>query len=593
MHTIDEKKAVAGCYINITQDAVGRLFFEDTPQNILGLYTSGIQTCTVLILVGQKGISLIHDSGLLSIQSINREFKLVGNIQSYKIIYNKEFCTKDGFENLRRIVTILSTNLKLDTELKIPQLLNNTMDLNSLQNVIQSIFCETEHEQFHLGDPFISSDKVYVDRKGEVFLRIPTSSFVNPINLQHRDMVNKVNNFLTMQFHKHLIMATEELEPDIQYSGTTLLPPPYLNKTPLEAKKSLAVIFCDPKNFDYDFNRYSIFLEWCYIYCDLARNQFKGDKKVISELNSVLDAVKNIYSSELQNLVKSRALLSEDEYKLKEYSKLDTVLRLLNYNEIISKADKSYFTEKKFWTDVVKILNQLYMTNQSQLDFYSKMKNGLNNPNIYRHFLQAKSQVVTRYNVVNLILSELEADLKNQQSAAHFDRHAVNSINQLRKLLSQHLKTRFVEIKACDFDNGLMLRNAAADQAVSPQEFTDLLANFRRYEDYKLIINRGGTNSKQTALHRAVLSGSAPKIKALLAAGADKNLKDNKEKTPYDYAQQNKELSQEILERLRPIVVISPATFFSNSMSSLASTSSVTTASTSSITKGSLAEGKH
>lgn len=78
-------------YIEITQDGIGRLSREKTPADIIGLYTDNIQTCTIILIVSQKGISLIHNTGKISVADIVNEFRWHNNIVFWTAAYNPDF----------------------------------------------------------------------------------------------------------------------------------------------------------------------------------------------------------------------------------------------------------------------------------------------------------------------------------------------------------------------------------------------------------------------------------------------------------------------------------------------------------------------
>ena len=65
---------------NITQNGAG--FIVNKPNNDIGLYSSGIETCSVYVFYGHQGILLIHDTGQTKIESIVDLVKRCGTIQS-------------------------------------------------------------------------------------------------------------------------------------------------------------------------------------------------------------------------------------------------------------------------------------------------------------------------------------------------------------------------------------------------------------------------------------------------------------------------------------------------------------------------------
>lgn len=78
-------------YIEITQDGIGRLSREKTPNDIIGLYTDKIETCTIILIVSQQGISLIHNTGKIRVADIVNEFRWHKDIVFWTAAYNPAF----------------------------------------------------------------------------------------------------------------------------------------------------------------------------------------------------------------------------------------------------------------------------------------------------------------------------------------------------------------------------------------------------------------------------------------------------------------------------------------------------------------------
>ena len=57
---------------------MGRLR-EKTPSRFNGLYTDGLETCIAIVIAGSGGITLIHDTGMLSFEMIATEFQSLGD----------------------------------------------------------------------------------------------------------------------------------------------------------------------------------------------------------------------------------------------------------------------------------------------------------------------------------------------------------------------------------------------------------------------------------------------------------------------------------------------------------------------------------
>ncbi len=84
-------------YVKATQDGIVRLKYKETPINIEGLYTEGLETCFALIFVGDKGITLIHDTDKIFSTTIAEEYNSVGKIVFWATASHPEKKNLDGF----------------------------------------------------------------------------------------------------------------------------------------------------------------------------------------------------------------------------------------------------------------------------------------------------------------------------------------------------------------------------------------------------------------------------------------------------------------------------------------------------------------
>lgn len=65
---------------NITQNGAG--FIANESNNAIGLYTSGIETCSAYVFYGHQGMALIHDTGQTTIKSITDLAKRCGTLEN-------------------------------------------------------------------------------------------------------------------------------------------------------------------------------------------------------------------------------------------------------------------------------------------------------------------------------------------------------------------------------------------------------------------------------------------------------------------------------------------------------------------------------
>lgn len=82
------KKANQANYLEATQDGIVRLIYnEEASKNVQGLYTGGLQSCIAIIIIGDQGISLIHNSGRITAATIKRECEAVGKIKYWTLAF--------------------------------------------------------------------------------------------------------------------------------------------------------------------------------------------------------------------------------------------------------------------------------------------------------------------------------------------------------------------------------------------------------------------------------------------------------------------------------------------------------------------------
>ncbi len=119
-------------YIKISQDGIGRLIF-DKRTDINGLYTDDLQTCFVVAIVGNLGISLMHNTGRFSQQTLNAELTFVGALEKCHIVLGPLVkksvaigCLGEFYLNIRDKITFSkSTSVAIDRTKSIYSKLNS------------------------------------------------------------------------------------------------------------------------------------------------------------------------------------------------------------------------------------------------------------------------------------------------------------------------------------------------------------------------------------------------------------------------------------------------------------------------------------
>jgi len=86
-------------YIEITQDGIGRISRSKIPEGVEGLFTEKIETCTIILIVSMKGISLIHNTGKILVANIVNEFHWHETILFWTVAYNPKFYPEKNKSN--------------------------------------------------------------------------------------------------------------------------------------------------------------------------------------------------------------------------------------------------------------------------------------------------------------------------------------------------------------------------------------------------------------------------------------------------------------------------------------------------------------
>lgn len=187
-------------YINITQDGFGRISRADSPADVEGLYTGGLESCIAVVLVGSEYISLFHFTCVTSLASLTKEIDLVKPTHIYLGINDKAFSQEGKKQAIQRDYNKIHRHVKLQTDAVIKGLrLNGNQGLS----------------------------KIAITRNGECLVNDevqgPQETAKNSDNHDIRCCINIVNNFFLSQ--------GEAIAADLQYDGKQFTPLPHLNKS--------------------------------------------------------------------------------------------------------------------------------------------------------------------------------------------------------------------------------------------------------------------------------------------------------------------------------------------------------------------------
>ncbi len=180
---------------NISQNGAG--FIANEANNDIGLYSSGIETCSAYIFYGHQGITLIHDTGQTAIESIIDLAKRCGTLKSAYYALNptyahiKEYKTKFQIHRQRR--NQINRAMGLQEEMK-------------ALNVAQ-------------GSIFVTHDKIITS-----FLPDSDLDLIKCPDHEQREMMNMLN-------YCFMDNNDQSIPLDLQFDMQAFTPPPRLLKT--------------------------------------------------------------------------------------------------------------------------------------------------------------------------------------------------------------------------------------------------------------------------------------------------------------------------------------------------------------------------
>lgn len=185
-------------YINICQNSVGRIRRDVTPVEYAGLYTSGIETCFVIVIIGEQGVSMIHNSGKIAEADIDKEFQHIGPVISWTLAYNPS---------------------------------SPYYAPGALESIVARVPARFEKYGIAIKQK-IERGFVAVDRNGTIETINPLSSVAifTDVFFEIRQKINIVNDFFTDPAAKSSLAA------DLQFDGNTFCALPELKVDPVKAK---------------------------------------------------------------------------------------------------------------------------------------------------------------------------------------------------------------------------------------------------------------------------------------------------------------------------------------------------------------------
>lgn len=234
-----------GKYIKVTQGGIARWLRGVTSSDIDGLFTDNLETCAAVIIAGEKGITLIHDTRRLSTDAIIQEFRLMGKIAFWTIGHNP------GFSNHKMI----------SEEILIPY----TDALEKIGVNQEKYMPPLERSEEYIGDNKKKYKSGYyqcingflaLNIKGIIETVKKPASFLFPETSYQRFYIGYLNDLFSDSY---------DLSPDILYDGRDFTNLPTLIKKP-EAMFHLLETdtkkFSNPTNSQYFFITLTLYVMW-------------------------------------------------------------------------------------------------------------------------------------------------------------------------------------------------------------------------------------------------------------------------------------------------------------------------------------------
>jgi len=183
---------------NISQNGAG--FITNEANHDIGLYSSGIETCTIYVFYGHQGMVLIHDTGQTTIESIIDLVKRCGTLEIAYYALNPTYVHiseyRFKFQRHRQRREQIHSTLGLQEEIK-------------ALNVAQ-------------GSILVRHDKIITS-----FLANSDLDLIKSSNHEQREMINMLNDCF-------IDMNAQSIPLDFQFDSDAFTPLPKLLKTKAE-----------------------------------------------------------------------------------------------------------------------------------------------------------------------------------------------------------------------------------------------------------------------------------------------------------------------------------------------------------------------
>lgn len=200
--------------IEITQDGIGRIDRANSPEDIVALHTSGIETCFVFYIASAKGVSLIHATHMLDMDKLSEEF-----LWHEEILYWSMVTNQDHYSTREDAIKFHNTFSRY-------QDLQDRFGTNGMRRMSDG----------KMDIIFSNSGFVTLTRQGHIEVEaLPDKLVPTPLR-ETRININWVNNYF--------LSDDERIAPDFQFDGMDYTPLPTLLKTLGEV---LSLCVTDPK----------------------------------------------------------------------------------------------------------------------------------------------------------------------------------------------------------------------------------------------------------------------------------------------------------------------------------------------------------
>lgn len=174
-------------FVEITQD--GAALLQAKVDDYAGVFTSDVETCVVRAFYGAEGLVVIHDTGQLSIVSIENLLRNIGEISACHIAHQEKYAGS-------------------------PQYSEHQKRTKELQEI-----CKTNEAPNYLNIP---SGQVYFRLDGHLQSGFSATDItIAPPDVVDRKMINIINNLFSPG-------NSQSIPLDIQFKDGNFQPPPRL-----------------------------------------------------------------------------------------------------------------------------------------------------------------------------------------------------------------------------------------------------------------------------------------------------------------------------------------------------------------------------